>query len=371
VVKEHTYIRSLDGLRAYAALSVLAFHAASIWLFSLGWVGVHVFFILSGFLITWILLNTKEATNFYSSFYLRRTLRIFPIYYFVLLLVLVIAVYCNNAIADFWYFFFYLQNFKLAANEFTVNFPSYYHTWSLAIEEQFYLFFPFVVRNLGRQSLKYFLITMIFCSMAVRFTLVYFYSGSALVWANTISNIDFLLSGALLAYFYRVTESQRIRQSLVFILSGTVILYLGFAFLTSFANAFTGISLTQANGQFFLMVLIPAILLLIHALLNHNSRFFRLAFENNVIVYLGKISYGLYLFHFPVFYLVESLLPRNQFVFRTELQRTLTIMPLKFALTIALASLSWRYFEKRILEQKRRFAYRYQIIEHENSIIRR
>jgi peptidoglycan/LPS O-acetylase OafA/YrhL len=97
-VKNHN--KGLDGLRGYAALAVLLYHVDSIHLW-FGWTGVQIFFVLSGFLITGILLNSREADNYFSAFYARRFLRIFPAYYFLLLVVLIGSMMLGQPVGDF------------------------------------------------------------------------------------------------------------------------------------------------------------------------------------------------------------------------------------------------------------------------------
>lgn len=129
-------------MRAYAAFGVLAFHL-NIPLFKYGWIGVNAFFMLSGFLITNILLESVDSENFFKTFYARRALRIFPIYYLALSFVVAYAIFGNKSIEDLNYYIFYVQNYKLAWNNWNIDFPPLFnHTWSLALEEQFYLVFP-------------------------------------------------------------------------------------------------------------------------------------------------------------------------------------------------------------------------------------
>ncbi|HEV2276255.1 MAG TPA: acyltransferase, partial [Acidobacteriaceae bacterium] len=154
----------LDGIRGIAILAVLLSHAAVhirpdvhvarilIELMIPGWSGVELFFALSGFLITGILLRTKRSPNYFSSFYMRRFLRIFPIYYLTLTLGLIAAVF-----SPWWHslmpelektriaFYFYLQNCPLFWNHLQPLSGAFGHFWSLAVEEQFYLVWPILI----------------------------------------------------------------------------------------------------------------------------------------------------------------------------------------------------------------------------------
>lgn len=157
------HIPALDGLRAIAVLMVLVTH---FWndpaeypllnrLAAAGWAGVDLFFVLSGFLITSILLASKERPHYYRNFYARRTLRIFPLYYLVLVVVLIglpcISTLPPQLMADRWLYFAYLSNVALAIGGWQLFMMDI--TWSLAIEEQFYLVWPSVVYVLTRSRL--------------------------------------------------------------------------------------------------------------------------------------------------------------------------------------------------------------------------
>ena len=147
-------IPELDGLRGLAVLMVMAYHAfayemvreqwgglarALVWVTNLGWLGVDLFFVLSGFLITGVLLRTRQDARYLSNFYWRRALRILPLYFFVLLVI--------------GLFYAHAGQFVLLSALFLVNWASlfgvpliYGPLWSLAVEEHFYLFWPWVVR---------------------------------------------------------------------------------------------------------------------------------------------------------------------------------------------------------------------------------
>ena len=159
--RTHTIIPALDGLRGIAILLVLIHHLtiyrpeggldswiAAVPLF--GWCGVNLFFVLSGFLITGILLDTRDSPVFYRSFFARRVLRIFPLYYGVLFLGFVLAplllpmpdAYGRHQL----WLWTYLANFAMP---FGKGEPAFSHFWSLCVEEQFYLVWPFLVRRSG------------------------------------------------------------------------------------------------------------------------------------------------------------------------------------------------------------------------------
>src|SRR5579864_5742100 len=151
------FIPQLDGLRAFAILPVLLTHSwyyapdvPISWLGPQGWIGVDLFFVLSGFLITRILLESKDMPRYYLNFYARRGLRVWPVYYLLLFFVFVISAhlpphwnrYFPRTLFPARFFVFYLQNTFLDLP--TIPFALAV-TWSLATEEQFYLVWPFLV----------------------------------------------------------------------------------------------------------------------------------------------------------------------------------------------------------------------------------
>jgi peptidoglycan/LPS O-acetylase OafA/YrhL len=216
-------IPELDGIRGLAILLVLLYHYVSVpipadaapgllfirQLFSNGWSGVDLFFVLSGFLITGILVDNRSAGNYYRVFYLRRINRIFPLYYFFLFLFLALQRYSpawglfsaglfENPLPTGPYFI-YLQNFAMAArgafgNEFLAM------TWSLAIEEQFYLFLPLLVRASPPRLLPLNVLFFLGIPLALRATLgdAGFYGFVLTPW-----RLDSLFLGALLALVVR------------------------------------------------------------------------------------------------------------------------------------------------------------------------
>ena len=165
------YIRELDGVRAVAIILVMLFHYY--YLLEVGWIGVQLFFVLSGYLITTILLKDKDQEKgFYlKRFYWRRALRIFPLYYAYLgIFFLAFLFYGYPAffpdLAPF--LFSYTYNIYPLVHNFELN-PVFTHFWSLSVEEQFYLFWPFVIYHLNRKQLRIALSLVILLSPLVRF----------------------------------------------------------------------------------------------------------------------------------------------------------------------------------------------------------
>jgi peptidoglycan/LPS O-acetylase OafA/YrhL len=190
-------IPELDGLRGIAIFLVILCHYVSDATFSprhslatriggvlgLGTVGVDLFFILSGFLIGGILLNSRESPNYYPTFYLRRFFRIIPIYYSWLLLfglLRIIAVHMGGSAAEefrtitpYWAYFIFIQNYFTGST--FVQAMWLIPLWSLAVEEQFYLLAPPLVRMLSRERLMKFLLGVVVFSLVLRTILATFF----------------------------------------------------------------------------------------------------------------------------------------------------------------------------------------------------
>jgi peptidoglycan/LPS O-acetylase OafA/YrhL len=204
----------LDGLRGLAILMVMLFHYATGLtsqstgqrmvraVAAFGWTGVDLFFVLSGFLITGILLDTREDDGYFSSFYVRRVLRIFPVYYLSLLVCFFVAPILLPGIAGslplpsqrIW-FVLYLQNWMGilvdGGRQMLMG-----HFWSLAIEEQFYLVWPWIVYRSSTKRILQIAVGGSVASVLIRLALVAFHVTPEIIYRNTFTRMDALLIGA-------------------------------------------------------------------------------------------------------------------------------------------------------------------------------
>jgi peptidoglycan/LPS O-acetylase OafA/YrhL len=292
----------LDVLRGIAVLSVFFFHGLKWYLplgaatapyvrqigqaVSFGWLGVNLFFVLSGFLITGILLDTRPKKNYWSSFYIRRFLRIAPLY-LVMLAILKFALNCTWAYVILC--LFYLANFAV---EFRIPGLGYAPLWSLAVEEQFYLVWPYLVRRLGLRALAALCVVSIVLSPVLRAISV---SNSLLLgnpYTTTWLICDNLFYGALLAIFLRTAAAteQRVAQLTMF-LGGFGALLLGAGF------SFHLLSRSTPSGAAFqpipFLFIFSSVLLVSLRFGDHPTVYRALA----PIRFFGYISYGFYLFH--------------------------------------------------------------------------
>jgi len=356
----------LDGIRGIAICLVLVFHCKSIaspstplasfyvTVASIGWIGVDLFFVLSGFLITAILLDTFDSQNYFRSFYTRRILRILPLYY-VSVAIWTLANWLlpsnrlesSHAIATLSYWF-YLQNWLPL---FGISPPTVLiHFWSLAVEEQFYLIWPILIRfTAKRGSAQSLCIVTVLGAVLLRAVLVLFGS-TEIAFYFTLSRVDALAFGACVAVCFKLhrTLVPFRRPGVVLFLFGSAIVLLimfqqqGFYNLNPLVLLVGTFPLGLAFGCFLIVLLTsPGFGLL------------RVFFRNRVLKFFGQISYGIYVFHWPITLISKKMWPdiTNDFWLRQ-------IMFLVFVTTcsMALAYVSFRYFESPILRQKHKLA---------------
>jgi peptidoglycan/LPS O-acetylase OafA/YrhL len=329
------HVPALDGLRAIAAIVVIVHHTQGPELAkaNLGGLGVWLFFVLSGFLITGILLDAREKAGLLANlgiFYARRSLRIFPLYYLVLLAV---ALTVPSIWAGLPWHAAYLSNLYFPLRH---DWDTGSHLWSLAVEEQFYLVWPLLVLSLPRRAL----LPLFIASAAVGPICRYALRGNEFAAYMLLPcNLDCLCMGAVLAWVARHGDMRRF--SLACLAGGAPLLAYSF---TIYGRPEHGA--VQAIG---------AALTFTWAVATCATK--RIApLEWPPVLYLGKISYGLYLWHGFVVDFVQSAEDRLDIWLRLPPEG-----PWRFtyALTasVALASLSWFAFERPILGFKRWFEY--------------
>lgn len=366
-------IRVLDGVRGLAISLVLLFHGTLYFqptsafgivlkkITGVGWIGVDLFFVLSGFLITGVLLKLPKE-RFFRTFYLRRTLRIFPVYYgFLALFFLVLPVLVDvhrdpwvsnlfNQQAVFW---LYAQNWLFT---YTGQFPasSYLdHFWSLAIEEQFYLFWPLAVLLLNRSQLLALCLVLIATALWLRVEWVLDGASWVSIYVNTLTRMDSLICGALL-YLLRDMKLPVLlagRRWLISLAAVLLAALLALAFMQ--ADIARGVG-TQTVGYLIVAMLFA---LMIHFTLQSQRGVLQRFFECRWLLVLGKYSYGLYVFHWPILYFLYG----HSGFYRWTAGNfgNLTGMLFTFVLGVGgafvLAALSWHFFEAPILKLRERF----------------
>ncbi|MCB0353508.1 MAG: acyltransferase [Bdellovibrionales bacterium] len=377
------FIPSLDGVRALAVLFVLFFH----WPYStlrlpFGWIGVQIFFVLSGFLITRGLLHEKERELSLGSslwnFYTKRILRIFPLYYLFLtfLAVLYVAFQLSSisegkaALHELeynWpYLVSYTYNFQHLGNLFLdrpwENSYLLSHLWSLSVEEQFYCVFPFLVFYLSRKCLQKVLVALfIFCPL-LRFLgteLLWEFSPDwqwvgGVVYRSTFFQVDSLALGGLLAlHEERSLPQVRLLFHLVLLLTLTV----GIGQSLLLGESLQGLGfgapelLVRNQRAVYGFTLINLCSVLLIACSVSGAPLFRF-FEHPTVQYFGKISYGIYLFHPPVFWSLPLFIPKSWVLENRWIE--FFLFPLVILLVFGICHLLYQRFEKRFLALKLR-----------------
>jgi len=356
------YIKQLDGLRFVAIFMVLIAH----------WVensfenpflknipfgtGVTFFFVISGFLITRILLGFKlaneasERSNWYSikSFYVRRTLRIFPIYY--LLILFLLAVGFQNTRELLPWLLSYSLNIKMGiTNAYTGNFT---HFWSLAVEEQFYIFWAFLIVFLPKKYLKGLILGSILFSIGLRFYLVYYTSYWAAANGLVFTNMHSLGLGALIAWQVTIGDGfekhiQKYKSALIYLLIIFCVVFV-FPYSSPFFE-----KIRRFSDPFLALIYAVMVVIAINGAFTCGMKRF---LENKIVLYLGKISYGLYVYHLFIGHLYFNYLGKCRF-FKIHLEQDWEWAIYFFFINVILASASWYVIEKPIIGLKKYFKY--------------
>jgi peptidoglycan/LPS O-acetylase OafA/YrhL len=351
------FMPELDTLRGIAVLGVLLLHgfywrygSSSFGLWSgrfmeatrFGWTGVNLFFVLSGFLITGILLDSKDKPHFYRRFYTRRALRILPAYYALLILLLLLR---TSSAAFVGLSFLYLANMT----EFFGVACGYGPLWSLAVEEHFYILWPAMVRRVTMRHLAIASAAIVVFVPLLRTTSFALGYKGGLDW-YTWFVADGLAAGALLAVILRtaITRSQVWRLCLILIASSVALGVAGHPFGIDTRNRLLGAGLQYTTiNTFFAGVL----LLFLLAGTSAPRRYV----NDSTLRFLGYLSYGLYLDHLLAFRIYDWTC-QHYFPRLVPVSGHFALVFLRFALAgggaVAVAYLSRKYFEERCLRLK-------------------
>lgn len=345
---------ALDGVRGLAALFVLISHYMPQnpfwWTMQWGRVGVVTFFILSGYLIVSILLNSKDKIDAghkikstWNEFYKRRALRIFPLYFGVLF-VFCIAGY-QNTIDTFWWHATFASN--IGHSIFKVNFDNFSHFWSICVEEQFYLLIPVIVLCTKKEKSFSILCAMFFACMSFKIGYATTSLDQSVLARIPIANVEGISFGALIAYAFHVPRARRWLE--------LIVKWLTLAALISFVamNAYRFAVGVPAYYTFFNIAIAdlviactfgPLISAIVHKSLNDSALEF---LASKPLAYLGTISYGVYVYHYAMLSFMPSYLDALDIA-----DKTMAAFFAKSILALIVAALSWHLFEKQILKLK-------------------
>lgn len=372
------HIAALDGVRGLAILMVMCFHigihlhpTAAIdsivrRVLDLGVHGVDLFFVLSGFLITGILVDARGSRAYFRNFYIRRSLRIFPLYYFILVILFVVIPFVFHPTGDSYrrleanqaWYWTYLVNILVAIRGFDAAPVNTAHFWSLAVEEQFYIIWPFLVAALSTRHLKPACIALVGISLALRVALV---MGDLpfkleIIRHVTPARMDGLALGALLAIVCRQDGGfERLKQFAAPVLGGSLAAFAAVLLLdqvffpvTNILNLTIGFTIKAAIFTGLIMLALSA----------RASSLVRMFFESEIMRVLGKYSYGLYVYHYLLILVLASFVfPRALPVIAGSALPSIAVFGIAtFALSGLVSWLSFTLLEQPMLRLKHRFA---------------
>jgi peptidoglycan/LPS O-acetylase OafA/YrhL len=335
-------------------------------IFPLAWSGVDLFFVLSGFLIGGLLLNFRGTENYIKAFYIRRICRIFPLYFLCLGIFLILPWLLSGHHASIWYgwlfeedfskvprwsFVIFLQNLFYAKTYLAGNFWVAV-TWSLAVEEQFYLLLPMLIWLVPDRKLPFVLVPLILFAPAFRLFL-YLYHPKIFPYVLLPCRMDTLLIGVLCAYWMRHERTRRCleeNQDRLFL--ALSILLLGVVYLTACAP--TTYSFEMVFLGYTWMALLYACLLLISITARKGVVITIMTFTP--LRKLGVIAYGVYLIHMAINILMHGLILGKEPPTITSISDGFVTL-VALLTTLLLASLSWHFLEKPIIGWGHSFSY--------------
>lgn len=347
--KDRVHYPGLDVLRGIAIILVMLYHYVPS--FRLGWIGVDLFFVLSGFLITSILLRHRGRKDFFTGFFMRRGLRILPLYLlvvgaFYLALPYVFDTKEAGSVYNYYsqhqvWFWTFLQNWLFIFRG-TPPEPYLEHLWSLGVEEQFYLLWPLLIFLIPQtSSLKKAMWVIFLMALLLRCLGWYFPPGHDFNYYSTLTRCDGLAAGSLLAVMQ--AEGRKPHQLLVNV-SG-----IAFTLLALTAFVLPG---GWEHDNALMATVGYSILALFFSLLCWRA--LHKASQGYGLAHIGRISYGLYMFHLPVFLVTGALL--NRWMPAAGSMHTAMLVISSTAITFIAATMSYYLIELPILRLRNRLA---------------
>lgn len=329
-----------------------------------GWTGVDLFFVLSGFLITGILLDTKGQLRYFRNFYVRRSLRIFPLYFATLTLFLIALPIGAQYFApgsrttdrllslqrDQWWYWTYLQNWLFVIRNDLPDPKHLGHLWSLAVEEQFYVVWPWLVGLLSRRRLASIAAgTLLLCPLLRWIWMTQGFSWFA-IYVATLTRVDSFCMGALVALAVRhlPTRSwlQLHRRELAL---GTLAGVLSLVVLDTWRPLLNMYDLPSQWYRYTLIGAVSTCLVATAVVADRESTPHRIL-TLPWLLWMGRYSYGIYVIHWPVRYVLERTM------FAPSPWQELIQFALSVSVTLVLARISMWGLEQPFLRMKRHFA---------------
>ncbi len=361
--EQRIYLPGLNGLRAIAALSVVISHISLTGIADFGLpmlhelpmagYGVTLFFVISGFLITYLLINEIKKTNTVDipKFYIRRILRIWPIYYLFIFISVLVFVFLNKIeqilTPELWYYVFFAANLPFITQN---GILILIHYWSIGVEEQFYLFWPWVTRFSGNKILIAAIIILIVLFATKLFFWLTMGSSSFGYRFFMVTRFHCMMIGAIGAILYSSSNLNFIR------LAGNKVIQL-ISWILFFTMGLGIFHVPAVIGQE--LIAVASLSMILGQVLNKN-KFLNL--EKKVFDFIGKISYGIYVIH-PLIILLLSYFYKsieiNMFL------KYILVYSSVLVSTVLISWLSYTYFEKPFLNLKSK----YMVVKSSNSML--
>ena len=348
---KRVYFSGLNVLRFVAAFAVLIFHSTQwyhhkfdtpfkMFLHNLP-IAVDFFFILSGFLIIYLLILEKKERGTISlkNFYIRRVLRIFPLYYLIILIAYLFLWDGKEYVAWDKFLYFWGNFWMIAKNGWTL--AALNPLWSISIEEHFYLFIPFLILIIPVKYLKYLFAGIIVLSIAFRiYATLTIPDNWMTIYMHTLSQIDLMAIGGLLAlYHYKHKISFDIPVVSLLMVIGALFILMSIVDSKDYSTVY------YAAFKKYLFT-VPLLLVLVLFVFNKNKRLIPLK-ENRILNYLGKVSYGIYVYNAMIIDLLDRCYCLKDCYWIK--------LFLDISFTLIAASLSYELFEKQFLKLKSKF----------------
>ncbi|MGH9443116.1 MAG: acyltransferase family protein [Thermoanaerobaculia bacterium] len=359
------HLPALNGLRGIAILSVLVVHFAGVdptvsgglesdvpFLDLLAFVlGTPVFFVLSGFLLTGILIRARGKPHYFRNFYARRSLRIFPLYFAVLVVLFLVAPGWGRSLgassSPRWLWVF-LENVELARkNSWTFGFLN--HFWSLSVEEQYYLVWPFLVLAVPPKRLLPVCVGLAGFALVLRFAITVGWTHLVGAYVLMPCQLDSLCAGGALAVVVHEGNADRLRRAARIAVGAALAAY----FLLGWYRL-PWLSRPKIVGKPFLASLLCGGVLLLAI---GETGFFRRVFGSGPLTFFGRYSYGLYAFHFPLLPFLVRWFPAARIggAVGSPVGGVAIFVALSTAVCLVLSIASYELYEKRFLRLKSRF----------------
>lgn len=354
--KKIIYFSGLNGIRAIAAIFVLITHTIEFFpKFGLqvdgnlpGGLAVTIFFSLSGFLISFLLLKEYDKQGYIDikKFYLRRILRIWPLYYLWLFLSIIVIFICHLKFdgTTFLFYLFFGANIPFILHK---QLPLIGHYWSLGVEEQFYLILPWLIPHINR--IKRLIFIFVIFTILIKIYLSLFFYDTLPFRILDIARVDCMVIGGSIAYAYYKNHSiiNTINSREIQFISWAVLFFLlSIKILTPF-------KLKSILIHHEITALLTAFIII--GQIKKTNKIFNL--ENKIFDYLGKISYGIYVIHPLMLFITSKLLVKlvfNRHVLPTGIKCFLFSI-IVFLLTFLFSSFSYLYLEKYFLKFKNKY----------------